>query len=785
MIGAYYEVGPDGIVIRWADPDEGRYLLALKTADSTYWNIYLGGHVDEAAHVEFSEFDLSGNETLVGYFGWIARTGDQIEEYPQFTIDLSAIGAGETGSGTPEPTATPMATSGPASTPSPSLQPRWTNPTAPNELTKYLSGDFTDSDGDGMTDVAERKYGYDPMDVSSFPAEPEAPVVKPPEQHLIRKALIGAYYEVGPDRIDIRWTNPENFRYSLKLRNDDGYGWDIYYGGHSKEWAKVEFSEFDLTGTETLIGYFTKYDLANKVVADFPYFSIDLSELESLKTPDVGDPANRLSYTFSGAFPQSEEQQYREFLKRVFPIMYEHLGPPAETFTVHINLTGAYRDSFEVIDDGRILLSNGSFIPRLIVHELVHAWKGKYTFTSDENWDYDPSLSGFEEGMAEALAFEIVQEYVRSYPDDSASLLILDYRPHQYWALRTTHYDAIKNVRWTGAGDFWTHTDGPPNRYTISAATFQMMLRENPNAMREIMARYYQAVRNDPDWRPNRDRIAVMWESVVPELNGYPLGEYLNTLPVFNGRKLDEGVYVLEVIRQYGERGDQQFAVSYAAPNGLLEWGLQRDELHSIPSWIGTSRGNDGYYYIDTQNSRFTVQVTDAYGREHAAFDDATKLDRRSDGTPRSLGWYYADELEMEKFPAGLYKETLTFTDYIEHDEGARETFYFFGLKDFQQDKDNDYVIMIGVDGVPEGAAEIVINQVSHTAPIKNGAAVFRSREWPFDMQGKFPITIANADSVSNTYYRTLLEAGTLHGYFQHQFIIVDTDFNGVEDQFE
>ena len=51
--------------------------------------------------------------------------------------------------------------------------------------------------------------------------------------------------------------------------------------------------------------------------------------------------------------------------------------------------------------------------------------------------------------------------------------------------------------------------------------------------------------------------------------------------------------------------------------------------------------------------------------------------------------------------------------------------------------------------------------------------------------KGRYTITITNAESVSQSYYRTLLEAGTLRGYFQHQFIIVDTDFDGVEDQFE
>ncbi len=790
-IGAYYEVDVGRIDIKWTNPNDGTYTLSLRTADSDGWNIYYGGHEIESASVIFSEVNLSGTETLVGFFGKSALDGLPVAEYGYFTIDLST--ADDPGgsskplepTATPTPTVTPSPTPAPTLAPSPTPAPRWTNPTAPNDLTKYLSGDFTDSDGDGMTDVAERKYGYDPMDVSSFPAEPEVPIETPTVQHLIRRAAMGAYYEVSPGRIDIKWTNPENGSYSLRLRTEGSYGWNIYYGGHRTGWAEVEFSEFNLSGTEILVGHFTRYDLAKKVVASFPYFRLDLSEVEFPKTPGVGDPANRLSYTFSGGFPRSAEQEYREFLKRVFPVMYEHLGPPAETFTVHFNPTGTYGDSFEVIDDGRILLSDASFIPRLIVHELVHAWKGRYTITSNEDWDYDASLSGFEEGMADAMAFEIIQEYVRSYPDHSTTLEVLDYRSHQYWGIRTNSYDAIKNVRWTGAGDFWTHTDGPPNRYTISAVTVQMMLRENPDAMKEFMARYYEAIREDPDWRPYRDDIVDMWASVVPEINGYPLGEYLDALPVFNGRSLDEGVYVLEVIRPYGESGDQQFAVSYAIPDGRLEWGVREDELYSVPLWIGRSRGDDGYYYIDTQNSQFTVEITDAHGREQATYNFVTKLDRRSDGTPRSLGWYYADELEMEKFPVGLYRETVTFTDYIEHDEGAREDFYFFGLQNFEQDKRNEYVIMIGVDGVPEGTAEIVIDGVSDTAPIENGAAVFRSREWPFDMQGRFPITITNAESVSQSYYRTLLEAGTLRGYFQHQFIIVDTDFNGVEDQFE
>ena len=43
------------------------------------------------------------------------------------------------------------------------------NPTAPNSYLEYYDGNFSDSDQDGMSDIAEVKYGYDPKDRNSFP----------------------------------------------------------------------------------------------------------------------------------------------------------------------------------------------------------------------------------------------------------------------------------------------------------------------------------------------------------------------------------------------------------------------------------------------------------------------------------------------------------------------------------------------------------------------------------------------------------------------------------------
>ena len=38
--------------------------------------------------------------------------------------------------------------------------------------------------------------------------------------------------------------------------------------------------------------------------------------------------------------------------------------------------------------------------------------------------------------------------------------------------------------------------------------------------MKEFMSQYYETIRGDPDWRPNRDDVIDMWEALVPELNG-------------------------------------------------------------------------------------------------------------------------------------------------------------------------------------------------------------------------------------------------------------------------
>ena len=462
--------------------------------------------------------------------------------------------------------------------------------------------------------------------------------------------------------------------------------------------------------------------------------------------------------------------------------MYDRLGPPAESFNCVITNTGRDSASFMIVDNGRTFLSDTSFIPRLIVHEFVHGWKGRFLFTSDQNWEYDDALSGFEEATAEGMAFEIIHEYVRSYPDDSATLQLLDSKPYQYWSHKTTCYDAIKYKRCTGAGSFWVCDGMECDRYSIAATTFQLMVKEEPDAYRKIMQSYYGKINNDPDWRVNRKDLLGMWAAAVPRINGLSTEAYLDTIPVFQGHQLDEGIYVLSEVRPYGSSGDQQFSISYVTPDGAT-WAARKDEPAHYPDWTNWFIPTDGgWAYLDIQGQPFAYTVRDSLGGNTLSGTRITSDEREGSGMPVGLGWCMVDELNMANFEIGLYSNTVVFSNYIPHDPGAEESLYFLGYGGLNQNASDEYVIMVGVDGVSSGNVAITLDGVQHTRPVTNGAAVFRSRTWAFDMEGRFPIVVTNSNGLSNTYYRTLIEAGTIHNYFQHQFIIVDRDFDGIED---
>ena len=86
-------------------------------------------------------------------------------------------------------------------------------PDCSHELLRNYGGDYTDTDGDGMTDAVESKYGYDGLDPQSFPeydygASPE--VVYPIANSGFNDAVV-CKTQTG---IRLKWDNKQASSYS-------------------------------------------------------------------------------------------------------------------------------------------------------------------------------------------------------------------------------------------------------------------------------------------------------------------------------------------------------------------------------------------------------------------------------------------------------------------------------------------------------------------------------------------------------------------------------------------
>jgi hypothetical protein len=147
---------------------------------------------------------------------------------------------------------------------------------------------------------------------------------------------------------------------------------------------------------------------------------------------DLGNAANAITitvetnYGLNGAAPFAawQETQMMAFYNLVNPIILDIFGPPSRNHNVNIvndafatntntyyNGPNQVNTSFQTNGDGDLDQ------PRLMVHELIHAYRDNVTISSNDEWHYDSELSGFEEGMAEAVAILVMDRFAELYPN--------------------------------------------------------------------------------------------------------------------------------------------------------------------------------------------------------------------------------------------------------------------------------------------------------------------------------------------------------------------------------
>ena len=109
-----------------------------------------------------------------------------------------------------------------------------------------------------------------------------------------------------------------------------------------------------------------------------------------------------------GPFTAAQAAKMQDFFDKVIPILRSVYGPPSRSHTVTVVNDGysvgknTYYNGPDQINSSYAVNANGDLDqPRLLVHELVHAWRDNVCISTNPIWHYDPTLSGFEEGCAE------------------------------------------------------------------------------------------------------------------------------------------------------------------------------------------------------------------------------------------------------------------------------------------------------------------------------------------------------------------------------------------------
>ena len=117
------------------------------------------------------------------------------------------------------------------------------------------------------------------------------------------------------------------------------------------------------------------------------------------------------------------------------------------------------------------------------------------------------------------------------------------------WSSEAWSYDLYKHQRFTGGGAYWTGDLRAVNhRYSLSAMLIQIILVENPDFVKNMRSDLFDIVNAD-NHILTREEIVNLWASNIETINGIDTKTYLNAMPVFNGKKLDQGFYPIVNIR--------------------------------------------------------------------------------------------------------------------------------------------------------------------------------------------------------------------------------------------
>ncbi|GEJ50056.1 hypothetical protein FPKKA176_contig00053-0029 [Flavobacterium psychrophilum] len=249
---------------------------------------------------------------------------------------------------------------------------------------------------------------------------------------------------------------------------------------------------------------------------------------------NVVTPVVETAFGLNGAGPFAVWQatDMKDFYDKVVPLIAQIYGPAAHNYTV-----GVVNDANSV---GMNMFMNGpNWIyssynantsrkmsqPRLMVHELIHGWRDNVCVSMNNLWHYEPTLSGFEEGMTEAAAQIVMDKFTTLYPSyfTAADLGYLNKRwgnQEGYafdWDYDFQNHQQLTNANFMssdiGIGAHW-------ERYGTASAVFYKMYIEDNNFFKNFNAEYYRrlnAAQSNPNTYTRTDFVNIL-QTVLPKV---------------------------------------------------------------------------------------------------------------------------------------------------------------------------------------------------------------------------------------------------------------------------
>ncbi|MFH1312506.1 MAG: FlgD immunoglobulin-like domain containing protein [Candidatus Eisenbacteria bacterium] len=222
---------------------------------------------------------------------------------------------------------------------------------------------------------------------------------------------------------------------------------------------------------------------------------------------------------------------FDHFLSRMNPIIKDTYGPPSHSYTVTL-VKNLYYTGTNIFfpGDNEIHMSEDVY-PQLLTHELIHAYRDNVILSTDDEWNYHPRLSGFEEAFAQGVSYVCMNRYVDLYPDDE----VVD-STYLFGSSKDWDYD-YQNVPAITTEDFWSDYGGTWlawTRYELGAAAIRKMYLEDADVLSDFNQEYYSRLNADHDLTTSRDLMVDIFGTILSEVEGLPTAEWIGRQRVFD-----------------------------------------------------------------------------------------------------------------------------------------------------------------------------------------------------------------------------------------------------------